>query len=124
MAFADSKIMSQTSSLAMMARAFGVTALLGLTSGCYAEADAEPAYVETDISPVEYESAPTYVYEGRPVYYVHDHWYAHDGGRWRYYRSEPAPLMRYRTQVRQAPPAPDRPEPSRAHAAPPARRVE
>ena len=124
MALAELPNMSKTSNLAVVARTFGVTALLALSSGCYAEAEAEPAYVDTEVSPVEYESAPTYVYEGRPVYYVHDHWYAHDSGRWRYYRSEPAPLARYRTQVRQAPRAPERRESPAAHAAPRAHRVE
>jgi hypothetical protein len=93
---------------AQLTRVLAVTALVALTPGCYAEADAEPVYVDTAMAPVEVEVAPTYYYEGRPVYYVHDHWYARDGARWMYYRTEPAPLARYRLNVQRAPRAPER----------------
>jgi hypothetical protein len=71
------------------------------------------AYVEEPVSTVEVTSAPvveydTYphtVYEGRTVYWVHDRWGYPRDGRWVYYRSEPAPLARYRTTVQAAPPA-------------------
>jgi len=91
-----------------LTRALAVTALVALASGCYAEADAEPVYVDTAMAPVDVEVAPSYYYEGRPVYYVHDHWYARDGERWMYYRTEPAPLARYRSHVQRAPRAPER----------------
>ncbi len=75
--------------------------------GCYAEAGAEPAYVEATAAPVDVEVAPQYSYEGRTVYYVNDRWYARDRGNWVYYRSEPDTLYRYRTHVKEAPRAPD-----------------
>jgi len=77
-----------------------------LGSGCYATASTQPGYVYADAPPAAYEAAPQTYYEGRTVYYVHDHWYAHDRGRWRYYQSEPPPLVRYRTHVERAPSAP------------------
>ena len=95
-------------------RALCVTALMALGSGCYAEADAEPVYVDATVAPVDIEMAPSYYYEGRTVYYVNDHWYARDRGHWVYYRSEPAPLARYRVQVQRAPRAPERVEVQRA----------
>ena len=72
---------------------------------------------------------PHTVYQGRDVYYVDGRWiYRTDAGDWRFYRVEPAPLYRFRTTIRQAPPAPrPREEPSRVPAtptpAPPAERV-
>ncbi|HWZ88785.1 MAG TPA: hypothetical protein VNW92_08040 [Polyangiaceae bacterium] len=100
--------MSPISNLGSVARATGVTALMALASGCYAEADAEPAYVDATVAPVDVDVAPQYYYDGRTVYYVNDHWYARDHGRWVYYRSEPEPLARYRVQVQRAPRAPER----------------
>jgi len=98
--------MSSISSLGFIARGMGVLAFLALGPGCYAEAGAEPVYV--DVAPIAYETAPQYNYEGRTVYYVNDHWYARERQGWVYYRSEPAPLVRYRTQVQRAPRAPER----------------
>jgi hypothetical protein len=37
-------------------------------------------------------AAPVY-YEGRPAYYYGNRWYYRDGGRWGYYRNEPAYLQ-------------------------------
>lgn len=89
--------------------AFGLSAaaLFGL-AGCYAEAGAEPAYVEVNAAPVDWQAAPQYSYGGRPVYYVNNHWYARDRGRWVYYRSEPSYLYRQRVHVQEAPRAPNR----------------
>ena len=97
--------MSPISSLGSIARASSVITLIGLVSACYAVAGAEPVYVD---APVAYEMAPQYAYEGRTVYYVNDHWYARGRGGWVYYRSEPAPLARYRLQIQSAPRAPAR----------------
>jgi hypothetical protein len=44
-------------------------------------------------------------YGGRDVYYIGNRWMYRDGGGWRYYASEPPALYRYRSTVRQAPPA-------------------
>lgn len=44
-------------------------------------------------------------YDGRTVYWYGDRWVYRDGNSWYAYRQEPAPLYRYRTTVRQAPPA-------------------
>jgi hypothetical protein len=96
------------SNLGLVVRAAGVTALVALASGCYAEADAEPAYVDATVAPVDVDTAPSYYYEGRNVYYVDNHWYARDRGHWVYYRTEPEPLARHRVEVRRAPRAPER----------------
>jgi hypothetical protein len=100
--------MSPISSLGLAARALSVTALMVLASACYAEAGAEPAYVDATVAPVDVEVAPQYYYEGRTVYYVNDRWYARDRGRWVYYRTEPQPLARHRVEVQRAPRAPER----------------
>jgi hypothetical protein len=99
--------MTQKTRSHALAVTLAATALLALGSGCYAEAGAQPAYVEASAPPAELEVAPQTYYEGRTVYYVRDRWYAHDRGRWVYYRSEPQPLVRYRTHVQRAPRAPD-----------------
>jgi len=57
-------------------------------------------------APVEdYSAYPQTVYEGHTVYYVNNRWGYPHNGQFVYYRNEPPPLVRYRTQVRQAPPA-------------------
>ncbi|MFS8067898.1 MAG: hypothetical protein ACMG6S_16165 [Byssovorax sp.] len=96
-------------------------AALGL-GGCYAYAETPVAYAEAYEAPVEVEirTYPQTQYEGRPVYFYRDRWYYRDGGRWQYYRQEPATLHRHRTYVQQAPPA-VRGHRYR-HSAPPARR--
>ena len=107
--------MSLIDHLGLFARALAVTTLVGL-AGCYAEAQTEPAYVDATVAPVDVDVAPSYVYEGRTVYYVQNHWYARDRGRWVYYRSEPEPLYRHRTSVQRAPRAPERPRARREEA--------
>lgn len=114
--------MWQSTRFRSVAHACAAAALLALASGCYAEAGAEPAYVEATAAPVNADVAPQYSYEGRTVYYVNDHWYARDRGRWVYYRTEPDTLYRHRTHVREAPRAPDRVY--RRHEAPPPPRHE
>jgi hypothetical protein len=89
-------------------------------SGCYAGTgyavgpddyeDLPPDFIAT--------AQPSY-YEGRPVYWYHDHWHYRDGNHWRSYRSEPAPLQQSRAQPRFSRPAPrvyerpSRPSPAR-----------
>jgi hypothetical protein len=94
--------MSQSHRLRLVAGALGAATLMALASGCYADAGAEPEYVEAS-APVDIEVAPHYEYEGRTVYYSNDRWYAQDRGRWVYYRDEPQPLYRQRTHVAEAP---------------------
>ncbi|MEO8903305.1 MAG: hypothetical protein ABI627_17420 [Polyangiaceae bacterium] len=95
--------MSQATRLHLVASAFGAAAMMALASGCYAEAGAEPEYVDASAAPVDIELAPHYQYGGRTVYYVNDHWYARDRGNWVYYRKEPQPLYRQRHYVQSAP---------------------
>lgn len=77
------------------------------TSGCYAGVETDSAYAEAEPMPADITVYPHTEYEGRTVYYYRDRWYYRgDGGRWAYYRSEPAPLYRHRTYVQAAPPAP------------------
>ena len=102
-ALAEELGMAQQHRFQAAVRALGAAALMALASGCYAEAGAEPAYVEADAAPVDIDVAPHYEYEGRTVYYVNDHWYARDRGRWVYYRNEPQPLYRQRSYVQSAP---------------------
>jgi len=53
-----------------------------------------------------YRFYPHTIYGGRDVYFIDGRWMFRDGGVWRYYVTEPAPLYRFRTTIRQAPPAP------------------
>jgi hypothetical protein len=99
--------MAHLARLRFVAGAFGAATLMALASGCYADAGAEPEYVEVSAAPVDVAVAPHYVYEGRTVYYSHDRWYARDRGRWVYYRHEPQPLYRQRAHVQEAPQARD-----------------
>lgn len=57
------------------------------------------------VGPSSYEQYPHTMYEGRQVYYVNGRWGYPQPRGWSYYRSEPAPLVRYRQNVRSAPPA-------------------
>lgn len=122
--------MAHHNRLHVVAHALGAAALVALASGCYAEAQAEPEYVEAPAAPVDIEVAPHYEYEGRTVYYVNDRWYARDRGRWVYYRREPPPLYRQRGYVQSAPRAPGPPREARPRVetrrdeAPRARRVQ
>jgi hypothetical protein len=99
--------MAYSDRLGLVASALGAATLMALASGCYADAGAEPEYVEASAAPVDIAVAPHYDYEGRTVYYSNDHWYAQDRGRWVYYRHEPQPLYRQRTHVQEAPRARD-----------------
>jgi hypothetical protein len=85
----------------------------------YAAAPA-PAYAEGEGVPTNIETYPNTVYEGHPVYFYNDRWYYRHGQRWTYYQREPDYLVRQRTVVRQAPPAPVRESPA---GAPPAIQV-
>ncbi len=96
--------MWQSARLRRVASSIGAAALVAL-GGCYAETGSEPAYVQASAAPVDVDAAPRYSYEGRPVYYVNDRWYARDRGNWVYYRSEPETLYRYRTHIAAAPAA-------------------
>jgi hypothetical protein len=99
--------MAHSDRLGLVASALGAATLMALASGCYADAGAEPEYVEASAPPVDVAVAPHYDYEGRRVYYSNDHWYARDRGRWVYYRHEPQSLYQQRTQVQEAPLARD-----------------
>lgn len=88
-------------------------------AGCYASVEPEPVYAEATYVPADIETYPYVIYDGRPVYYVHDHWYVRRGPHWVYYRSEPRVLRRQRPYVQQAPRAYRRPE----YAAPPVRQA-
>lgn len=61
-------------------------------------------------SPLYYGGAYNYyphsVFDGRDVYYVGGRWIFREGASWNYYPTEPPALYRYRTTIRQAPPAP------------------
>jgi hypothetical protein len=72
-----------------------------LLSGCYARETVGPPAVEVTAGvPDAIETYPSTTYEGRPVYLYRDHWYYRDGGgRWAYYRDEPAPLHEHRMRV-------------------------
>lgn len=96
-----------------------VALIAATTAGvaCTVTTTSEPAYAEVETAPPNIETYPTTVYEGRPVYYYNDRWYYRNGSRWAYYRREPDYLVRQRTVVRRAPPAPVR------EAAPPAVQV-
>jgi len=121
--------MWQSTRLRWLTLALVATTAAAFGTGCYAEAGAQPAYVVASAPPPAVDVAPTTYYEGRPVYYVNDRWYARDRGRWVYYRNEPPPLVRQRTHVAHAPRAPEPPPPRRFVArprtdAPPAVRVQ
>jgi hypothetical protein len=70
-------------------------------AGC--AATVEPAY---EPIPDNYYAYPSYYYDHHTVYLVNGRWYYPEQGRWYYYRDEPAELVRRRTYVQQAPPAP------------------
>ncbi len=87
-----------------------VIALVAATPACTARV--QPATVTAETVEYEYvapppdiESRPYVVYEGAPTYYVEGRWYRRTPRGWGYYRSEPAPLVRQRPYVQQAPPA-------------------
>jgi hypothetical protein len=70
-------------------------------AGCYATAERPSVdYAETTAAPVEIETYPSVTYLGQPVYLYGDRWWYRRGGRWTYYRDEPAELRRQRDEVR------------------------
>ena len=82
---------------------------------CTAEVEtAHPVVVTDDEVALEAETMPVadvYAYphteyRGRSVYFVNGRWYYPRGRRWYYYRTEPPELIRHRSYVQQAPPAP------------------
>lgn len=92
--------------------ALGAIGLVALSTACtvhgYAgAAPAEPVgttYI-TSAPAGDYEQYPHTMYQGRTVYYVNNQWGYPEQGRWVNYHNEPAELVRYRQNVRQAPPA-------------------
>ena len=87
-----------------VARSLFVATLTAVSSGCYAETEAEPAYVDATVAPgVDVELYPQDVYDGHPVYYMNDHWYTRDRGRWDNSRPDPPALYRRRLHVARAP---------------------
>ncbi len=86
------------------ALAAGVTAV----TGCTVSTSPEPVHAARAVTPapVQIETYPSAVYEGRTVYLYDDHGYYRDRGRWAYYRDEPRPLNRHRHHVHNAPPSP------------------
>jgi hypothetical protein len=78
-----------------------LAALAASLAGCYAETPV--GYAETTGAPVDIETYPSVIYEGQPVYYYGDHWWHREGGRWTYYRTEPAELQAQRDMIRRAP---------------------
>jgi hypothetical protein len=75
------------------ARFVTALALMGALASCYA------GTYDTDYPPAVYVStAPPVYYQGRPVYWYHDHWYYRDYRGWRHYPSEPAYLHEHRRQ--------------------------
>lgn len=94
-----------------MSRLLSTTACaLGLIAavapGCAIHGSATPVGRAELTYATTYTYYPRTRYEGRDVYYVGGRWMYRDGGAWRAYQDEPAPLYRYRTTVREAPPAP------------------
>lgn len=76
------------------------------SAGCVVRARATPVgYAELSYG-TGYRYYPHTYYDGRDVYYIGGRWMYQDGSRWSYYTTEPAPLYRYRTTIREAPPAP------------------
>ena len=86
------------------ALAAGVTAV----TGCTVRTSPEPVHAATAVTsaPVQIETYPSTVYEGRTVYLYDDHWYYRHRGRWAYYRDEPRLLNRHRHHVHIAAPPP------------------
>jgi hypothetical protein len=68
-------------------------------------APSQPVYLTSASVPVDIETYPSTVYEGRNVYLYQGHWYYRDRDRWQYYHSEPDQLRRHREFIQQAPPA-------------------
>jgi hypothetical protein len=94
----------------------GLVAVVAFGAGCtvhargtVAEEPVGTTYVTS--APVEdYSGYPSTTYEGHTVFYVHGQWGYPNEGRWVAYRNEPPNLVRYRTRVKEAPPAHPREE--------------
>ena len=99
---------------------FSIVTCGALAAGCglgvqatAPSADVQLTTAEVDTAPVDIESAPQVVYEGRPTYFYQSQWYYQDGGHWRTYRSEPSGLAEHRRQFEVQRQAPQREEQSR-----------
>ncbi len=80
--------------------ALGIAAFALNSLGCMGEVYAEsPAGVDYVEGPVVVENYPRTYYEGGYVYYGDGRWYRQTPRGWAYYRTEPEPLFRHRTQV-------------------------
>lgn len=94
------------SSLHGWAAAVAVAATVAAT-GCAARASTA---VPIGFAELRYGGAYSYyphaVYQGRDVFFVEGRWIFRTKRGWAYYPVEPEPLYRFRTTVRQAPPAP------------------
>jgi hypothetical protein len=83
----------------------------GCATGCAVEGRTAPigyaeVYSGSPYGYYDYDYYPHTFYGGRTVYWYGNRWMYPDGGRWYAYQYEPQELYRYRTTVRQAPPAP------------------
>src|SRR5262249_48892904 len=92
------------SDVARGARRFAALGVLLALGGCTIPAGPPVGYTSVTYGDPYYDY-PRTVYDGRTVYYVDHRWVYRDADRWYYYRSEPPALHRYRSTVRQAPPA-------------------
>jgi hypothetical protein len=81
----------------LVAMPLGWGALVGASGEAHAQSIPPPpsaAYIAT--------TQPEY-FDGRPVYWYHNYWYYHDGGRWNFYRDEPLTLRGLRDNWRNRP---------------------
>jgi hypothetical protein len=99
---------------------FSIVTCGALVAGCgwgvqatAPSADVQMTSAEVDTAPVDIESSPQVVYEGRPTYFYQNQWYYQDSGHWRTYRSEPSGLAEHRRQFEVQRQAPRREEQSR-----------
>ena len=98
---------SRTGKKGKSALSVALLAGCGLLAACSVRTRPEPVgYAEITSVPVDIESRPYVIYEGRPTYHVDDRWVYRDRGRWVYYRTEPRELYRQREYIQQAPRAP------------------
>jgi hypothetical protein len=95
-----------------MSRSWIFIATIGVLSSCAAceahyssSAPPPPVYLTSETIPIDIETYPSTVYEGRTVYLYGDRWYYRDRDRWTYYHTEPEQLRRHRQYIQQAPPA-------------------
>jgi hypothetical protein len=100
--------MQPLKSLAIVTILGGAAASVASATGCAATVDDEPVGYATVTgtpvdAPVDIETYPTVMYGGEPVYFYGNRWWHRDGGRWSYYRDEPAELRSQRAAVRNRP---------------------